>query len=548
MSNTIEVDLESSEMSFSECLLKVQDYIAARLAESRQTSGFTEKNRTKADDDDMKRRYINDFILDKRPKVQGYTNEKGELQLKRLYKVLDDITTGYDVISDAMADPTITEIQINAYDSIFMENKGRFIPLVDKSTGEIVKFRDVKSCLAFINNLLQSAGDQLDYDSVKVLGNSITPEGYRVAAIGPFAMAARKGRNALLEKSPACVIRKFSDNVITSQQIINNFTQSDQIAYFNSILGNCHATVIVGGSTGSGKTVNLQIIVDNIDGEIRVISMEKDSELRICKFDAEGRPLNNVIQLEYIQEDPQTKYVRTQNTAENLFNQLLRFTPSTIILGECRSSKEISLLLTGINAGHNVMCTLHTDSASAAIERITQAQMLTSPGATKVDVMQTVCSAVDIVVIPRRMADGSRKIVEVSEIMGVEMREGIAVPKVNQLYVFKQTGYYPQVVYDDGTPEGKIDHNGKVFGEHWQVGELSDETYERWSKGGMQPEIMEFLTRRLERDENGKKVPARCTYNGYLSPYSVPCVDSNKQLQRLPVVDWNAILSTKAGE
>ena len=507
LSTSVSVDMNSDEIEFTRALAALWDYIATRRAQIAmdRTTQEEEAPMSKNEQNEILRGFIKDFIEKKTPRVKGYVKD-GKLDLRRLYQVFDEIITGYDVLNKAMLDPTITEIQINSYNSIWVERKGKFMRYIDDFTNEPVVFRDVSSCMSFINTLLMSSSTQLDSGHTKALGNSITPEGYRVAAIGPGAMAAEKGKDVLQEKSPACVIRKFSDNVITGEDLIRNYTHSDQMNHFEGLLGDNHATVIVGGSTGCGKTVNLQRIIDGISNGIRVISMEKDSELRLRRYNADGILINNVIQLEYLQEDKNIKYAITSNTSSNLFNQLLRFTPSTIIFGECRSPEEISLLLVGVNAGHNVMATLHTDNAAQAIERMTQAQMITQPGASKADVMETICTAVDIIVIPARMADGTRKILEIAEIEGCYVEDGIARPKVNQLYKFQQTGFV----------------NGVVYGEHVQVNSITPALLEKWSRKGMDPETYAFLSAPVPKDANGKTIPIKGTYFGKRNPNAVP--------------------------
>jgi pilus assembly protein CpaF len=509
------VEENANEMTFKQCLSYIWDYVAQKKTDMIVASESS-VDMSPEETASFINNCISEYINEKKPAVIGFIDENNGLELTKLAHQMSNVMTGYSVLSDAFVDPKITEIQVNTYNSIWVERDGKFERYFDSVTGEPVQFMDSDELLNFTNKLLLNSPSQIDRSESKSIGNAISPEGYRVAAIGPAAMAQDKGKNFSLDKSAALVIRKFSEKVISGQDLISYLTCSDDMDYFVSTLGNNHATVIFGGSTGSGKTVNLQRCIDGIDNDIRVISAEKDSELRLRRFDKDGVLINNVIQLEYVPENPSKKYTNFHNTATNLFNQLLRFTPSTIILGECRSDSEIMLLSTGTNAGHNVMATLHTDTPEHCIERMVQALMRESPGQSKVDVMETVTTSVDIVVIPSRMKDHSRKILYIAEIVGCKVDNGVARPIINMLYEFKQRGY----ALDPNTGEMK------TFGEHIRVNPITPELLKKWSRIGMDPDMYEFLSKPVEPSYDpmtGEKINYGIqTYNGERSPYAFP--------------------------
>ena len=224
--------------------------------------------------------------------------------------------------------------------------------------------------------------------------------------------------------------------------------------------------------------------------------MEKDSELRLRHYDVNGRLINNVIQLEYINEDKNITYSPTSNTASNLFNQAMRATPRTIIFGEVRADDEIGLVMTAAAAGHNVMFTVHSDSPAATIERLTTALSKVNPGQQKADIVKSICDTLDIIIVPAQVKDGTRKVLEIAEVKGCKVIDGITTPDINILYKFKQTGYV----------------NKKVYGEHVQINTISNELLEKWSRKGMEPEVKEFLQHNFGEG----------TYNGEVSPYRYP--------------------------
>lgn len=496
MSTTGKVDALSDVITFDNCLDMLWDYIGIQRANLDQDLSKLTREQV----DDLTCRWIDAFLKDKRPKVEGFVDEEHNLELKRLYTTLEATLTGYDVAQPLMDDPSITEIEVNAYNSIWVERHGRKELAVDPLTGDLISFRSPDAALYFMNNLLQASNTQIDKGPNKCIGNAITPEGYRVAVIGPAAMAADKGRAFKAERSPACVIRKFSDTVITNSDLVSWYSESDQMARFISLLGDNHASVAVAGETGAGKTVNLQTVVDSITDNTRVISMEKDSELRLRRYDANGVLINNVVQLEYIMEDGNITYAPTSNTAENLFNQDMRFTPRTIVFGEVRDPKEIQLCMTAAEAGHNIMFTIHASSAHETISRLTTAMSKMNPGQQKSDIMNAICDALDVVIIPAQMKDGTRKILEIAEVVGCHIEEGIVKPILNILYKFQESGFV----------------NGHTYGEHVQLNRITDGLLEKWARKGMEPEVKKFLM--TEIPEEG--VP--CTYNGEYSPYRYP--------------------------
>lgn len=503
---TSKVDTLSDLIPFDDFLKALWDYVGIQRGKDEEDNSKL----SRAQIDDKVNKWIEAFIMDKRPKVEGFVKDNGELELQRLFNVLSAIMTGYDVIQPLIEDPSITEIQINDYNSIWAESGGKIRLATDPITHKPISFRSPESCLYFMNNLLQITNSQIDDGKHNAIGNAITVEGYRVAAVGPGAMAADKGRAYSAKRSPACTIRKFSEKVISVDDLRRWQSESDQMADFISLLGDNHASVAVAGETGSGKTVNLQTVIDSITDSTRVISMEKDSELRLRRFDSEGKLINNVLQFEYSTDPNNTS--TTSNTPTNLFNQCMRLTPRTIVFGEIRSNEEIGLAMTAAEAGHNIMFTVHAGDPNSTIERLTNALLKNNPGQQKADVMSSICNALDIIIIPAQMKDGSRKVLEIAEVKGCEVRDGIIRPVINTLYEFRQTGY----VVDKKT--GK----GKVYGEHVQVNNISPELLNKWSRKGMEPEVREFLTMPLTADNRIGTYFEKYSENRYPPGYRGP--------------------------
>lgn len=440
---------------------------------------------------------IEDFLDQYHPCIEEFTHVQDGMILNEMGKLkehLINVMTGYDILTDAWVNPEIKEIQVNAYDNIWVEKGSEFVRLVDKNLTIInggdpdgppdehtvyASFKDSKALLEFANKLLRisNCGDtnQLSATGEKCIASAISPEGFRITMVGPGGIAAMKGDWASRGKSPAICIRKHPENSLTAEQLIQWSSFSDQMNEFFQVICRYGANIVVAAETGAGKTAILQILLNYRPEDQRMIIMEKDSELvgyrtKINSVTGEKELIhNNYVQFEYIRSDDAQKKSNTNNTDENLFNQSMRFTPQGFAIGEAISKVDMRLLKEISLAGHPFLTTLHSNSPSNAVKRISN----DLEGDERTN-LQQIAEAIDIVIIPSKLMDHSRRITTVAEIVGVKEENGVLMVNVNPLFVFKQE-------------IGVMTDDGKFVGKHWQVGHPSHILEEKLGGKGWLP-------------------------------------------------------------
>ena len=486
---------QDGTMTYEECMNEVYDFISQS-----SVSANAEEDQTYEQKMESLKQSILLFVTDKKPMVEGYINrETGKIEYERLSINLIESITSYDILTQAMADPSITEIRINGLKAIWVERKGRAQLLTDTITGERVYFKSVDDCVKMINKLLRFSNAKFGKDAA--IANGITVEGFRVAATHQVCSAADKGTGQSQDKSPYCVIRKFSDNKFTFKDLVRFKSIGTEMANMFTILPQADATILVVGATGSGKTVLVQGLVDRIPGERRLVIIENPSELRARLYDNEGFMLNDVIQWEAKDPPPGSDVPSSFPTYSNLMIEALRMSPHYFVFGELRSDLEFNLALTAANTGHHFLTTYHAPSAADAIDRYVIAVMGASASLPREIVLSRVCQNIDFVLVQEKLNDGNRKVMEVAEVVGTEIVDGILGPKLNMIYVWEPSPDGIQI-----NPE-----TGKEYipGEHYLVGEISAPMTKRLRKAGLTKEQLDMVCRHLGDD--GK--PILCTYN-----------------------------------
>ena len=207
------------------------------------------------------------------------------------------------------------------------------------------------------------------------------------------------------------------------------------------------------GPTGSGKTTLLRVVASTIPKKKRMILSQNPTEITFFERDAYGRNTRNVVHWEVMPNADENS--KKSATLPNLTGNALRATPEIVILGEARFAREFEEMIRAMLTGHIVLGTFHAHDANDGMERVAdeiKGDYMTS--------LRKVCKAIDVIVAPHKFENGERKILEISEIEGVDS-EGY--PKINTLFEFEMTG------------EEKFDEEGKpiVDGEFKQTGYLS---------------------------------------------------------------------------
>lgn len=448
--------IKHNTIKFTEALEFCQKYISSNASNAyrRESDAAKKRLRTQA--------YIDEFVDTEKPIVEGYRD------LKALKEALADEITHYGPITEAMNDPTIDEIRANGPDQIFVEREGK-TTIWDKN------FTDKEHMERIIAKLIGVSKVRL---TPKVpLVNARTIEGYRVNAthadISPYDM-------------PAFVIRKFNKKDISPKLMIENKSFSLNMYKLMSLLPKGDLSWITVGPTGSGKTTLNELLVRQIDPKSRIITIENPSEMRLVKREGDnvnGRIINDVLQYESTNEEDED----SPATMEALLTNAMRQSPHWIGPGELRKPSEFGTALRAAQTGHFFFTTLHAEGDKEALYRFLTAYLMESNEPAEL-ALRNICSAVRFVIYQEKLADGTRKVMSISEVIGSKGLE----PIVNPLYRFEC-----EDVIEDETTHQVIE----IIGKHKRIGKLSEQSIQRMLKAGIKKSRFEFLLSEPNDDE-----------------------------------------------
>lgn len=438
-------------ISFDEALELCQKYITkiTTHAYRRENDPVRKREMTKA--------YINEFVDAQKPSVEGFYD------LAELKNALTNEITHYGPITKAMEDPSIDEIRANGPDQIFVESGGRSLQWDQH-------FTDRDHMERIIAKLIGISKVRLIPKIPMV--NARTIEGYRVnathAEISPY-------------DQPAFVIRKFSKKSIVPKMLIKNKSFSSNMYKLLSLIPKSDLSWITVGPTGSGKTTLNEILVKEINPLSRIITIENPSEMRLIRREdnsEHGRVLNDVLQYESVPDDDDS----SPATMENLLINAMRQSPHWIGPGELRTPGEFATALRAAQTGHYFFSTLHAEGDKEAIFRFLTAYLMASNEPAEL-ALRNICSAVKFVIFQEKLADGTRKVTSISEILG---SDGLN-PLINQIYRFDCDDVIEEMI------EGK--KTLKIVGRHLRVGKISENLQQLMLKAGIKRSRFEFFTK-----------------------------------------------------
>lgn len=448
-------------LAFDEALELCQKYITkiATNAFRRESNPARKRELTKS--------YIYEFVDSQKPVVQ-VSGEKSVFTLYDLKNALIDEITHYGPITKAMEDPTIDEIRANGPDQIFVESIGRSVRWNQR-------FSDREHMERIISKLIGVSKVRLTPRVPMV--NARTIEGYRVNAthadISPYDV-------------PAFVIRKFNKKSITPQIMLQNESFSVNMFKLLTLIPKANLSWITVGPTGSGKTTLNEILIKEIDPMMRIISIENPSEMRLLRREGNneyGNVINDVLQYECVPDDDDS----SPATMENLLINSMRQSPHWIGPGELRTPGEFATALRAAQTGHYFFTTLHAEGDEEAIYRFLTAYLMASNEPAEL-ALRNICNAVKFVIYQEKLADGTRKVTSISEILG---SEGLK-PKINQIYKY---------ICEDVEEEEDTHRILKIIGKHKRVGVLSEKIQQIMLKAGIKRSRFEFLTTTPSEDE-----------------------------------------------
>jgi pilus assembly protein CpaF len=330
-------------------------------------------------------------------------NHETRNQLLKL--VVADIV-GYGPIEPLLENPDITEIMVNGPHRVYVEKFGLL-----KETD--VRFENESHLMRVIDRIVSPIGRRVDEASPMV--DARLPNGFRVnATIPPLSL-----------DGATLTIRKFATRPFQVQDLISNNTLSISVANFLKACVEARINLVVSGGTGTGKTTFLNVLSSFIPEDERVITIEDTAELQL------GKP--HVVRLE---KRPPNIDGKGEISIRQLVINALRMRPDRIVVGECRGGEAVDMLQ-AMNTGHDgSMTTIHANTTRDALRRIETMVMMAGMDLPLRAIREQVASSMELIVQLERMKDGTRKIVKVSEVQGLE---GDTVV-MQDIFVFEHAG------------------------------------------------------------------------------------------------------------
>ncbi len=339
----------------------------------------------------------------------------------RLVREIYDNVVGLGPLEPLLEDNEVTEIMVNNAYQVFVERKGK----LELSKA---KFRDDAHVLQVINRIVSTVGRRIDESSPMV--DARLSDGSRFNAIIP----------PLALNGPTMTIRKFSKRPFTVSDLVRFTSVSPKMMSFLDACVKGKLNIIVSGGTGSGKTTLLNVLSGYIPNDERIVTIEDAAEIQLRQ--------EHVVTLE---SRPPNLEGAGEVTIRDLVRNSLRMRPDRIIVGEVRSAETLDMLQ-AMNTGHDgSLTTAHANSPRDLISRLETMVLMAGMDLPVKAIREQISAAIDVVVQQSRLKDGSRKVINISEIIGME---GDTVT-LQDIFVYKQEG---------------LDANGKLTGSFYATG------------------------------------------------------------------------------
>jgi pilus assembly protein CpaF len=340
-----------------------------------------------------------------------------DLERRWLIRDIQNEMLGFGPLELLMADPAVSDILVNGYDSIFVERRGR----LERTA---VTFSDEKHLLRIIDKIVSLVGRRIDESSPMV--DARLPDGSRVNAIIP----------PIAIDGPMMSIRRFARIPLKMANLTSDElrTLTPEMAMVLEALCKAKVNMIISGGTGAGKTTLLNILSGHIPADERLVTIEDAAELQLQQ--------PHVVRLE---TRPMNIEGRGEITSRALVRNALRMRPDRILIGEVRGAEAIDMLQ-AMNTGHEgSLTTIHANTPRDAMARLENMVGMANLSLSLKATRQQIASAITVVVQVLRLTDGRRKVISIQEITGMEGD----IITMQEIFCFRQTGVAP-----DGSVEG----------------------------------------------------------------------------------------------
>jgi pilus assembly protein CpaF len=325
---------------------------------------------------------------------------------QRLFETIVAEILGYGPIEPLLADDSITEIMVNGAKQVYVERAGKI-----HKTNYV--FENDDHAMRIIDRIVAPLGRRIDESSPYV--NARLPDGSRVNAIIP----------PLAINGPTLTIRKFSRQPLTIENLIDFGTITPEAVEFLHACVVARLNVVISGGTGSGKTTLLNILSGFIPDDERIVTIENAAELQLRQ--------EHVVTLE---SRPPNIEGKGEVTIRDLVVNCLRMRPDRIVVGECRAGEALDMLQ-AMNTGHDgSLTTAHSNSPRDTLARLETMCLMSGMELPIRAIREQVASAVELIVHQERMRDGTRKVVNITEVQGMEGD----VIVMQDVFTFEQTG------------------------------------------------------------------------------------------------------------
>lgn len=350
----------------------------------------------------------------------------------------------FGILDEYLNDESITEIQVNGINEIFVERNGKMELTDSKFVSEKQAHIIARKILRFVNETI---------NETEPFKDARLPDGSRInVVISPVAL-----------KGISMTIRKFSANVFTDEDYLKFDACSREELDFMKMLIKGGNTIFFVGPTGSGKTTFMNYAASFIPDDQRIVSIEDTHELKLARYDKNGKTKNNYVPMEtkaYFDEEG-----RTKPNMKNLLINALRMTPKWILVGEVRGGEAMTLL-EAIRTGHMSLASFHAESPEEAPYRLLTMCKQSGTDLSEELLLTMIAGAVDFVVYVEKLFDNSRKVLNITEVVGTD-----------GMKILTQDVFRYEI-------EGRSS-DGKVLGRHRQVGAISEKVYKKLLRKGV---------------------------------------------------------------